>query len=69
MTAVTAKTAESLRDIDLSPELKKELEKIRNQKSTVTVSGSGKVTTIEPRGLVFCTSEGRPLDANGFHCP
>jgi Phage integrase family len=30
------------------------------------VSGSGKVTTIEPKGLVFCTPEGRPLDPNGF---
>jgi hypothetical protein len=44
---------------------KASLEKLRDQKSTVTVSGSGKVTTIEPKGLVFCTPEGRPLDPNG----
>jgi integrase len=63
---ITPKTEDSIREIDLSPELKKELEKSRDQKSTITVSSSGKVITIEPTGLIFCTPAGRPLDPNGF---
>ncbi len=60
------KSEASIRDIDLSPALKKELINLRNQKSTVTVSASGRMKTVEPTGLVFTAFDGRPLDPNNF---
>ena len=51
-TFVTPKSQTSRRDIDLSPELKKELRQ--------------RYLCSKKKGLVFCSADGRPLDPNGF---
>jgi integrase len=64
-TFVTLKTTKSVREIDLSPELKRELRRLWDEGSVVRVSPAA-VKTTPPRGLVFCTTEGKPFDPDGF---
>jgi integrase len=63
---IDPKSDSSIREIDLSPTLKVELTARRDQKSMITVSASGEMSVKEPTGLVFCTTEGRPLDPDAF---
>jgi integrase len=64
-TFVAPKTSKSRRAIDLSPELKKELKRLYDEKKKTVVTAADIVETA-PTGLVFCREDGRPWDPDKF---
>jgi integrase len=64
---VTPKSETSIREIDLSPALKKELGAVFDRQSTVTVLAAGQVITTPPAGLVFAAEDGRPQNPALFY--